>query len=127
MVPEGMLACMNKIGGIGRRGAGVAAIAAAGFFGACGHPVQRAPALSAPAEAPATPAKKPFIDRAADATWHVVSAPVRWAIPAKKPEPPQQPEHTYSVDAFIMTPGGAPWQPPTQAGPSTQQAATQPR
>jgi hypothetical protein len=77
------------------------------LLAACAHHTRSAPALTSPPPAPvadSSPAtQKGFLTRTADATWDVVSAPVRLVTPQKKaaPEPPP----TYQApEAIIMTP-----------------------
>jgi hypothetical protein len=79
-------------------------------LGSCAHRAQQAPSLSAapatsPYIAPASsePEQKGFFSRTADATWNVVSAPVKLIAPGK-PVPPKEPVTYDAPDTVIMMP-----------------------
>jgi hypothetical protein len=74
------------------------------LLAACAHHTRPAPALSPPA-APVAPAatQKSLLTRTADATWDVVSAPVRLVTPQKKAPPEPAPVYQ-APEAIIMTP-----------------------
>ena len=107
----------------------LAALAAGANFAACSRPVERAPALLKQPDAPAKPPQKSFLTKAADSTWGVVSAPVRWVTPNRlnKVAPAEEPESYEPADMIIMQPGGAArWNGVSTAAPAaTQAAATQ--
>lgn len=67
----------------------------------CTQNARRSPALAQPTQT--GPEKKDLLSRTADTTWNVVSAPVRWVSPNKKPDTSEQ-ETSEPADAVIMTP-----------------------
>ncbi|HUO10898.1 MAG TPA: hypothetical protein VM008_21530 [Phycisphaerae bacterium] len=92
----------------------------------CAHHTQHAPSLTnaepAPATQPAT--HKGFFSRTADATWEVVSAPVRLVTPQKK-TPAAEPVTYQAPEAVIIVPqaeGGE-----GLLGVATQPATTLPK
>lgn len=75
-------------------------------LGACAHHTRSAPALSAApvaAESPPSPQQPGFFSRTADATWNVVSAPVRLVTP-QKPAATKAPPVYDAPEAIIITP-----------------------
>jgi len=106
----------------------LAGLAGMCLVGGCAHQVQRAPALTKTDEPPVSqPPAEPqqsFLSRTADATWNVVSAPVRLITPQKK-APAPEPETYEAPEAIIIVPqaeGGE-----GLLGVATQPATTQPK
>ncbi len=76
------------------------------LLAACAHHTRRAPALTEPAAQTPSPPQPGFLSRTADATWTVVSAPVRLVTPNKNPiaATPKSPPTYDAPEAIIMTP-----------------------
>ncbi len=85
-------------------------LAALPLLASCAQHTQHAPSLAGPpatspsvAPAASQPEQKGFFSRTADATWNVVSAPVKLFTP-QKPVPPKEPETFDAPNTIIMTP-----------------------